>query len=146
MICIQEQIICIKMNEKKIYNCLIYDITSDYLNDYISITNNIILNLHLLIKWYIDNINQTEINLDDKECEIIAGLIYDLNYEQILKFIPNYQYKTVFDIHNCLKNLFFKLNVKNVTQLMFKIFQYAPNIWCSESHEEVIDTLHKLFK
>lgn len=128
--------------EKKILNCLIYNLAEKYMNKRIFMDeNDITLNMHFVLKWLKENINRPIEPLTNDECEIIAGLIYGLSNKDILQLNLSSFVKDTKDVEKILSSLPSKFKVHNLTQVMFKIFHLSPHIWCLSSHEKIVETI-----
>lgn len=133
------------LNEKKIYQCLIYEIAFKYISPFVHFdTINIVLNLHFLLKWLKENKPKPTEKLTNDECEILAGLIYGFSAKDMFQLNLSSFMQSENDINKIIDSLPSKFKVENITQVMFKIFNLAPHIWCLEEHVKVIKTLKGL--
>lgn len=127
---------------KKILNCLIHNISSEYTSKRIYIDeNDTTLNMHFILKWLKDNINKPIEPLTNDECEIIAGLIYGLSNKDILQLNLSSFVKDTKDVSEIISCLPKKCKVNNLTQVMFKIFHLSPHVWCLSTHEKIVETI-----
>lgn len=135
------------LNEKKIYQCLIYEIVTDYISPQVCFdTNNMVLNLHFLLKWQKENCNNVIEKLTSDECEAIAGLIYGLSPKKMFQLNFSSFIQSENDIDKIIDTLPIKFKAKNTAQMMFKIFNLAPHIWCLKEHIQVIKTINGLYR
>ncbi len=133
------------LQEKKIYQCLIYEITNDFISPRVNFdTTNFVMNFHFILKWLKENKNNSKLELTNDECEIIAGLIYGLKPKEMFKLNFSSFVQIELDIEKIITDLPSKFKVKNLTQVMFKVFNIAPHIWCLKEHIAVIKTIKGL--
>jgi len=104
-------------------------------------------NLPFLISWINETKNKSVTELSNDDCEIIAGLMYNLNGEKMLaqlnlsSSVSNYN-----SINNIIQNLPKKFCVQNITQVLFRIILLKPHIWQLSKHEKIVKEIKNLNK
>jgi len=81
-------------------------------------------------------------HLNDDECEILAGIIYGLNYDEILtKTHLSHQANSYKSITNIIEKLPQKFHVQNMTQVIFRIILVKPLIWHYSSISKIVKSI-----
>ena len=116
----------------RLYNIFLFNIVSELCNNIIKFecTRNIILNFPLLFYWSKLNKYKPIENLSDDDCIIIASLLAGHDNDIILNFLdlPNSNINSNY-INSIMKNLPVKFNVKNLSQVIFRVLLLNPKIW-----------------
>ncbi len=121
------------LNYKQIQFALLFNILGEYFRP-----RDIMENLPQLAIWIDENKNKPIEKLMIEDCEILAGLLYGLNYEQLQTLILN---KNNNEIKHIIDNIPSKFHVKNLTQTIFRLVIMNPDIINFNSHEEIIETI-----
>jgi len=109
------------------------------------VTKDIMQNIPQLVYWIRENERKPIEDLTTDECEILAGCIYGLSYDDMLEklhlssLVNSYK-----DVQNIISNLPAKFGVLNLTQVMFRIILLKPHIWKQGEHEFIVRSIKGL--
>lgn len=134
------------IEEKRIQLILLFNIlTYNNKNTFLFRKKDFLNNLPILIDW----INETqklpvkELNNDD--CEIIAGLLYGFDIEEMSQKLNLSSFAIKIDsINKIIENLPQKFNVQNMTQVIFRVVLFKPTIWQLSEHEEIVKQIKEI--
>lgn len=100
--------------------------------------------IHLLPElfiWISENKHNPIDNLTDDDCEILAGLFYGFDYDKMLNLNLSSSAKNYQTINHIINDLPKKFNVKNITQVMFRMVLLKPLVWNLPTHENIVRTI-----
>lgn len=144
-LCNEELQIDLLFESKQSYLILLFNIIYDSCNDIVKFDQSeIIYNFPLLSYWINQNKSKPIEDLTYDDCEVIAGLIYELDYDKILELNLSSSSKKYEAINKIINSLPAKFHVNNITQALFRIFILKPFIWSYQSHEEIAASIKGL--
>lgn len=109
------------------------------------VKGDIMQNLPQLLYWIQQNKNKPIEPLSNDDCEILAGLIYNLSYDEMLdKLNVSSSVKNYSDIHKIINKLPNKFHVQNITQVIFRILLIKPYIWRQYEHKLIVKSIKGL--
>ena len=76
--------------------------------------------------------------MTNDDCEVIAGLFYGNDYDEILALNLSSCAKNYEAINRIIIELPAKFHVKNVTQVLFRLLLLKPFLWSYPNHEKVV--------
>lgn len=100
--------------------------------------------IHLLPElfiWIFENKHNPIDILTDDDCEILAGLFYGFDYDKMLNLNLSSSAKNYQAINRIINDLPKKFNVKNITQVMFRMVLLKPLVWNLPTHENIVRTI-----
>ena len=130
------------IRNKKIQLSLVFRILSD--TPQLFRCKDFIYNLPQLVWWIQENINKPIKKLNNDECEIISGIMGNLNYDEMFEYLNLKSVKNYTDIDNIIKGLPEKFSVENITQVLFKIILLKPQIYRQITKEAVINSIKSI--
>lgn len=130
---------------KKTYHILIFSIVYNMCNDMVVYPlDDIIYTFPLLSMWIKENKENKIETLTNDDCEVLAGLYYGLNFDEIIALNLSSECKNYWAINEIIKNLPAKFHVQNITQAIFRVFLLKPFLWSLPTHEEVVIGIKEL--
>lgn len=144
--CMNTQVVMQKALEAKTISLiLLYRILAEECNDIVKFqTSDVLHNFPLLSLWIAKNKYKPIEELTCDECEVLAGLLYGLDYSGIIELNLSSGAKHFSVIDQIIKSLPEKFHVNNITQVIFRILLLKPFIWGLSSHKNIVDAIKGL--
>lgn len=135
----------IKKEYYSIFFLLLYHIVKDECRSFLKFnTENFIYNLPLLMLWIRKNKFLPIEELSHDDCEILSGLFYGLDYENLLLLNLSSSAQNYYSICNIIENLPKKFHVNNITQTLFRILLFKPFVLNNSNHEDIVQSIKEI--